>query len=82
MGFLSPIFFKFFYSDFAGWFFMLFLSGTIVLLFKVELFGSFSRFALQSFMPNPGTKGFPLHTSEANWRSNRGWRVAYCLCSI
>jgi hypothetical protein len=24
--------------------------------------GSLSRFALQSFMPNPGTKGFPLQS--------------------
>jgi hypothetical protein len=35
-------------------------------------FGAFSRYPFQSFVPNPGTKGFPLHTSGANWRSNQG----------
>jgi hypothetical protein len=36
----------------AGW--AVFFFGLIF------FFGAFSRYPLQSFVPNPGTKGFPL----------------------
>jgi len=46
---------------------MLFL-GLGVILFL----GAFSAIRCTLFVPKPGTKGFTLYTSEADWRSNRG----------
>jgi hypothetical protein len=55
----------------------------------IVFFGSFfplsaapkrSELAKQSFAPKPSAEGFPFHTSEANWRSNRGWTDALNIC--
>jgi len=50
------------------WAFVLVLGITVVLVVifcciffgLILFFGAFSRYPLQSFLPNPGTKGFPL----------------------